>query len=149
MAKKNNGGRPTRYKKEYARQAKLYCAKAGAIDEDLAELFDVTKQTIQNWKKAHPAFKNALDAGKAVSDDLVEQALYSRAIGATVIETKVGFYEGNATQEEIQRHYPPDVGACMSWLCNRRPEKWKRAPDAETAEGLNVNLILNKPNAAN
>lgn len=52
---KNKGGRPTKYKPEYAEQARKYCL-LGATDAELAESFDVAEATINNWKLAHPKF---------------------------------------------------------------------------------------------
>jgi hypothetical protein len=63
--------RKTDYKPEYAREAKNYCLM-GAIDEDLATFFGVTRRTIMNWKKHHPEFREAIEqGGKPHSDSKV------------------------------------------------------------------------------
>ena len=121
---KNVGGRPTRYKKEYARQSKVAC-RLGATDKDLAEMFDVSEQTINSWKEKHPTFLESLKA-KEISDGLVEQALYKRALGAKVKEQKPININGVVSYEEVEKEFPPDTGACVVWLANRQPKRWKK-----------------------
>jgi len=55
VALTDNKGRPTKYKPEYDAQALKLC-RLGATDEQLADFFNTTFQTINNWKKAHPSF---------------------------------------------------------------------------------------------
>lgn len=49
-ATENEGGRPTKYKEEYTAQARKLCL-LGHTDKDLADFFEVTFQTINNWKQ--------------------------------------------------------------------------------------------------
>ncbi len=63
MAKKSNAGRKTSFKKEYIEQAVKLCKK-GFIDIELADFFNVSKATINNWKKEYPEFLDSLKKGK-------------------------------------------------------------------------------------
>jgi len=54
-ATKNKGGRPTKYKPEFAKVAAQMC-KLGVTDADLAAAFDVTTVTVWNWQARHPEF---------------------------------------------------------------------------------------------
>lgn len=134
-------GRPTKYKKEYARMAQKAC-EFGAVDSDLAEMFGVSEQTINAWKKAQPDFLESLKSKKH-ADDRVERALYERAIGYYHPEEKVFNNNGEEMIVETIKHYPPDTGACVVWLANRRPDEWKKDPGAkeggndQTAEAIN------------
>ena len=47
--KKNPGGRPTKYKPEYAEQV-YKLALEGFTDKKIAEFFKVDERTINNWK---------------------------------------------------------------------------------------------------
>jgi len=94
------GGRPTLFKPEYQEQVKKLC-RLGAIDDDLADFFHVTKQTINNWKKSHPEFFDSLKSGKDVVDDKVETRLCEDAL-----------MSGNTTAQ-------------IFWLKNRRPKEWR------------------------
>lgn len=53
--KKRGVGQPTSYRDEYTDWA-LKLTKLGATDKDMAEAFEVTEQTLNNWKQAHPEF---------------------------------------------------------------------------------------------
>jgi hypothetical protein len=47
--------RPTVFKPEYNKRAAAL-SSFGTIDKDLADAVDVSKVTINAWKKAHPEF---------------------------------------------------------------------------------------------
>ncbi len=117
-------GRPTLYLEEFAAQAKNYCL-LGADDARLAEFFDVTERTINRWKKAHPAFAEALRLGKTEADAQVAQSLFQRATGCSHPDVHVSNYQGEITLTPITKHYPPDVQAATFWLKNRQPHHWK------------------------
>lgn len=52
-------GRPSAYKPEYAEQARKLCL-LGHTDAELASFFDVSEQTINAWKHAHPDFLESI-----------------------------------------------------------------------------------------
>lgn len=137
----NNVGRPTDYRPEYVRMAARAC-QLGAIDKDLAEMFDVSEQTINAWKKAHPEFLEALKINKAFADERVERALYERAIGYSHAEDKIFNNNGEEMVVETTKHYPPDTGACVVWLANRQPDRWKKDP-GEVRSGDAPPLTIN------
>jgi hypothetical protein len=37
--------------------------------------------------------------------------------------------EGEVIRVPIRKHVPPDTGACMNWLKNRMPDKWRDRVD--------------------
>lgn len=65
--KDSKSGRPSLYKEEYADQAYNYCL-LGATDKDLANFFDVTETTINNWKLDHHEFFESIKKGKEIAD---------------------------------------------------------------------------------
>lgn len=133
----NRMGRPSPYKKEYGKIAKVLC-KHGATDDALAEAFGVSKRTIHAWKKAHPDdFLHPIKEGKEEANDHVKAALYNRACGYSHPDTKFATFEGIISDsEEYTKHHPPDTAACVFWLCNRDPENWKR--NGEEGGGGNI-----------
>lgn len=137
---KDLGGRPTRYKPEFAKQALNYCY-LGATDDQLAVYFDVTKRTIHYWKKKHPEFADAVKNGKDYADALVAKSLYQRAIGYSCPETKVNVYDGEVILTEITKHYPPDTTACIFFLKNRQPHLWRDKVEVESTGKLDPDLI--------
>jgi len=119
-------GRPSSYKVAYAKQAEKLCA-LGATDQELADFFEVDVRTIYRWKHDHPAFCQALKAGKDVADDRVERSLYQRAIGYEQDEVKI-FMPANAESPvyaPFRAKVAPDVTAAIFWLKNRRSGEWR------------------------
>lgn len=136
MAGNKNSGRISKYEERIARQAGMLCAKHGYTDKQLADFFQVTEQTINNWKKKFPIFFESLKAGKKIADDLVELSLLDRAMGVTLPKTKVFCQDGQLIVHEYEEELPPDVGACKVWLYNRRPGEW--SDKQEQGEGTEV-----------
>lgn len=137
-------GAKSSYSDEYPEQARKLC-KLGAIDEEIADFFDVSVRTLHRWKLKHPALAKAMKAGKARADDRVERALYHRAVGFTFQETKVFQFQGEPVFAEIETYVPPDVRAAMSWLVNRKG--WRMNPqgpadlDGAVPEKIEVEII--------
>ena len=131
--------RPTQYKEEYAELAYNYCL-LGAIDKELAQFFDVSEKTINTWKEKHPEFLQSLKRGKQQADAKVAQSLFHRATGYQHPDTKFATHEGIITDErEYTKHYAPDPTACIFWLKNRQPEKWRDKQEIDhTSKGESV-----------
>lgn len=121
------GGRPTKYKKEYVEQARKLC-KLGATTQELADFFNVSGFTIDQWAIVHEEFSRAIKVGKSPADDRVEQSLYHRAMGYSHPETIVKVVSGELVKVEVMKHYPPDPMALNFWLRNRRPKDWRASP---------------------
>jgi hypothetical protein len=123
-AKKNKGGRPTKYKAEYADQAYKLCL-LGLTDAEMAPVFNVSEVTINAWKKAHPKFLKSVKDGKEIADADVGKKLLERAMGYSHPEEKIFLHEGNPVKVNTIKHYPPDATSMIFWLKNRSPENWR------------------------
>jgi hypothetical protein len=117
-------GRPSTYKAEFAGQATKLCG-LGATDFELADFFGVDTRTIYRWKNTEPKFCQAVKAGKGKSDDRVERALFNRAVGYSFESEKVFQNKGEIVRAATVEHVPPDPGAAMNWLKNRKPDEWR------------------------
>lgn len=121
-------GRKTAYKEDYDKKAFLYCKK-GATDKDLAEFFEVTEQTINNWKEKHCTFFESIKKGRDFFDTgMVENALLNRALGMKLTETRIsggGSDDEAPSAVEVTKDIPPDTGAAIFWLKNRNPARWR------------------------
>lgn len=122
--------RPTKYKSEFAEQARKYCL-LGAIDKDLAVFFEVDELTINRWKDAHPEFCKALKEGKDEADAKVADRLFNRALGYSHPEDKIFNNNGIPMVVPTMKHYPPDTTACIFWLKNRQKDQWRDKQDHE------------------
>ena len=121
-AKANKGGRPSKYKPEYADIARKLCAQCGFIDLQLAKWFEVNVDTIYQWKLKHPEFAEALKVGKAETDDLVERSVVAHISGYYVTEDEMD-RSGNVKQ--LRKWIPGNPRAGMKWLAARRSEQYR------------------------
>jgi hypothetical protein len=120
----SNAGRKTKYLPEYAAIASNICRIFGADDCQLASVFGVSRSTINNWKQANPEFLDALRDGKQNFDtEKVENALLQRCLGFSYKETTFDV-KGRKTLI-VQKYEVPSVKACIFWLTNRMPERWR------------------------
>ncbi len=133
--KENKGGRPTKYKPEYAEQAYELCL-LGVTDAQLATYFEVNEDTIHEWKKVHPEFSESLRRGKLQADGKIAAALFKRALGFQYDETTWEKIELKAASQDdikieafkrkvVTKTVVPDTGAITLWLKNRQKELWR------------------------
>lgn len=124
MATKKRVGRPSRYKQEYAEQARKLCL-LGHTDAELADFFGVAESTINKWKKDHSEFSESIKRGKAVADSEVAAKLFHRATGYEHPEDDIKSCDGRIIVTPTIKHYPPDTTAAIFWLKNRQSKKWR------------------------
>lgn len=116
-----------KYKLEYAHQVYKLCL-LGAIDQDLANFFEVDRDTIKNWAKKHPEFAEARKTGKMMADAEVASKLFERATGCTIKKQKV---LSNGEIVEYKEELPPDTRAMEYWLQCRNRDKWSTKQKVE------------------
>ena len=78
---------------------------------EISDKVGISRSTLAEWKKKYPEIEKALSQGKEVADYAVESSLYKRALAG-------------------------DVTACIFWLKNRKPRKWRDKP--EMSEGADI-----------
>jgi hypothetical protein len=132
-ANKGEVGADTKYREQYAEEARKLCL-LGATDEFLAEFFEVSERTINNWKKEYPEFLQSIRAGKAEADMEIASSLYESAKGFELHEDhafKVKDYDENGKAIErvevvkLKKQMPPDYRSASFWLRNRQPHVWR------------------------
>lgn len=120
----DKGGQPTKYKDEYAKQAYKLCL-LGSTDKDMADFFEVSESTVNNWKHDYPEFLESIKRGKISADANVASRLYKRAIGYEHDEDKIFNHQGEPLIVPTTKHVQPDTTAAIFWLKNRQPAKWR------------------------
>ena len=134
------GGRPSKFDKVDLKQIEKL-AKKGWTDAEMADFFDVTEQTFNNWKIAHPEFFESLKSWKDEYDYKVERSLAERAVGYSNKEDKIFNDNGKALIVPTTKHYPPSDTACIFWLKNRKPAEWRDKQDvAVSVKEYNINI---------
>ena len=124
-------GQPTLFREKYINQA-YKLALLGATDKELADFFEVCEDTINEWKKVVPEFSVSIKKGKIQADSEVAEKLFHRAKGYEHPEDKIFLHEGKAVIIHTTKRYPPDTGAAMAWLKNRRKASWRDSHDFTT-----------------
>lgn len=134
---KRRRGRPSSFKPEYTGQVEKLC-KLGTADRDLCLFFNISHQTIENWKKTQPEFFLALMKGKQEADKNVAEALYKNTTGYDYYEEQAvklretSYVDGKVSMVceyvgvvKVKKHQPADTTAQIFWLKNRRRDLWR------------------------
>ncbi|MFV4760070.1 terminase [Citrobacter freundii] len=120
--------RPTKYQEAYAEQARKLCL-LGYTDAELADFFEVSEATINNWKLEHSEFLESIKKGKSVADADVASNLFHRAMGYTAKEKREEKTADGFKEVDAEKHVPGDVTAMIFWLKNRQKDKWREKQD--------------------
>ena len=140
-AKGNKGGRPSRYKSEFADLAYKFCL-LGATDAELATFFEVHEDTINQWKKTHIEFSESIKKGKQIADGNVADRLYQRAVGFEHPDEEIkivsmgGGMGSSVERVPVTKIYPPDTTAAIFWLKNRQYKKWREKSEVEQVQRI-------------
>ncbi|MDY0475603.1 helix-turn-helix domain-containing protein [Pasteurella multocida] len=134
-------GQPTKYKSEYVAQVEKLCL-LGATDKDIANFFEVSESTLNNWKNEYPEFLESIKKGKMLADANVAERLYKRALGYEAPDVDIRVIENKIVETPLIKHYPPDPTSAIFWLKNRQPEKWR---DKQVIDHTNSDSSLNRP----
>ena len=127
---KRKAGQPTSYQDKYNAQVRKLCL-LGATDKEIADFFNVSEATINNWKIKYPEFLESIKEGKVLADATVSESLYKRANGYSHAEDKIFNSNGEALVVPTTKHYPPDSTAAIFWLKNRQRDKWRDRQDVD------------------
>jgi hypothetical protein len=85
----------------------------------------VSVQTIYQWKRRFPEFALALKKAKEQVDAQVEKSLLRRALGFSYTAEKIVMVDGKPQAVPHTEHSLPDTTACIFWLKNRQPDRWR------------------------
>ena len=105
-------------------------SRNGCIEEQIWKKLGVGKDSFYLYKREHQELFDALKLGKEDADDMVEAALYKRAMGYEYEEAEESeSYNpetGQTTKTRtITKHLVADTTAQIFWLKNRRKDKWR------------------------
>lgn len=116
-------------------------ARKGWTDKEIADFYEVSEQTVNNWKQRNPEFLESLKLGKEEADRKVERSLFEKATGYSHADTHFSAYEGIVTQTPTIKVYAPDTTAAIFWLKNRKPEEWRDKQEVQHDGKLEVEIL--------
>lgn len=100
------------------------------LDEIATKYIGIGSTTMWRWTKESDDLATALAVSQDVTNAKVEKALLKRALGYDVVEEQSELVEGEMrVVRRTQKHVPPDVKACLSWLYSRRSDRWRAAQE--------------------
>lgn len=117
------------------------CAMAAMTNFEIAQQFGVEESTLTTWIMRDPEFAIAMRLPRELADDRVEKALYSRALGYKFKAEEIKITEAGVVHRvEVIKQVPPDIGAGIFWLKNRRPHLWKERVDVNANVEGNITV---------
>lgn len=101
-------------------------AEQGLSMDDIANNIGITGRTLYNWRDKDRSIFHALTKGQDTAVEILENALFKRAIGYDIEEVTYRFdEEGNKIPQRSQtKHIYPDVTALKFALINKSSGKW-------------------------
>lgn len=106
------------------------CAMAAMTNFEIAQHFGVEERTLTKWMMQDPEFAVAMRLPRELADERVEKSLYARAVGYQFQAEEIKITEsGDVHRVTVIKHVPPDIGAGIFWLKNRRPHLWRDKVD--------------------
>lgn len=137
---KRRPGRPDSYHSSFIQRA-VNLTLLGLTYEQLASHFGLACSKFRAMCARHPELGTAIKEAGAPADGVVANALFQRAQGCSVPETKA-FLDprtGNIKTVTYLKHYPPSEVAAMMWLSNRQREtkRWafRQSTDLTNSDG--------------
>ena len=160
MPKKEESKRKGRYTKEniedWTTPEKLILITGWCMDgytnEEIAKKMGIGLSTLNGWIAKDSNISNALKKGKEICDYEVEQNLYKSTKDHIVEVTKKQIVKDKDGEKQYititEQVIPANVTAQLSWLNNRRRDKWSNRQVLDTPEerkpvDININVIDN------
>lgn len=115
----------------------------GTTDSELATLFKVHPDTVDNWRDKYPEFDNRINEARMLADSLVAESLFKSALGmhGVIEEREVLDNEGNKVVLTTKKTVPPSFNAQSLWLRNKQSDKWKEKQETDVNVTLGNDLI--------
>ncbi len=117
------------------------CAMAAMTEFEIATYFGVSVSALTEWCMKDLEFAVAMRLPKDLADDRVVRAIYHKAVGYSFQAEEIKITEGGDVHRvPIVKHVPPDLGAGVFWLKNRRSAEWKDKVDVDASLAVDVSV---------
>lgn len=109
----------------------------GASIEQICKNLGVNRNLWYKAIKKSEEFAKLSKRTKEVVDREIENAMYKRAMGYEYDEITEEYEMGFLTKRKVVRkHVPPDTGAQVFWLKNKKPDSWKDKREVDNTLAL-------------
>ena len=136
---------------ENLEKIKNWAAK-GLTNQEIAKSMGINQGTLYVWQDEHPEIRETIKKGRLLSLEVIENALFKKATGTTVVEETEEFNgeivdgkptNGTVKKRKVVRHVPPDTGAAIFYLKNRAPDLWSdhRSVDVTGAPTITLGVV--------
>ena len=117
----------TKYDPHITPQLVKWMRRSGLTDVEIADQINIDVRTLYRWKDRFPQIRQALKESANFVDSLVEDSLLKRALGYEIIEEEFKRGRDGMTirVKKTRKHVVPDTVACIYWLKNRQPLRWR------------------------
>lgn len=134
-------GRKEKYKDSFVERARN-CMKEGYTLQQLAKHLKIEYTTLFHYRRKYPEFDEAIEQGREMADEKIEQAVYNRALGMEITEEEIEMdEEGNVLKRTIKKKMlAPDGATARWWLHNRKPEVWRDKKEIEVTGDLEIKI---------
>lgn len=124
-------------------------ARDGCTDAVIASNMGISSSTFYEWIKKHTVISDAIKKGREPVSVIAENTLVRLIEGYTYTERTIERNaEGNITLDrEVLKYCPPDKGAAIFWLKNKKKEQWSDNPHGD--EIARARLEIEKQRAEN
>lgn len=133
-------------------------AENGSTDREICKALDISSSTFYMWKERHSEFKKAVESGRKICINEIENALYKRAVGFKESCQKgmkirsVKYSNGkkeleadDVKQYTEETYYPPDPASAIFLLKNwARDKKYANDPQLIELRKQAMNLEIDE-----
>lgn len=121
----------------------------GHTDKEVCKLLKVAERTFYRWlkKPEQSDFRMQVERAKIEANNRVKESLFRRATGYTVTETHKELVPGTdgkarmKTMRVVEKSIAPDTIACIFWLKNREPDKWRDRQEQEINTEAKITVV--------
>jgi len=135
-------GRPKRIFSEKEQKLIVALYQTGKTDQEVADVLRMSRTTFLYALKSN-GLVDTIKRAKEIPDRKVEKALFKRAIGYRYIERKRERRGVRLIRTVTTKEVPPDVTACIYWLGNRMPDRWRNKQEIQhTGIGFKQIIVI-------
>lgn len=113
-----------------------FLVEKGFTDGEICSFFGISHTTFWRMKIAQPKLCDTISDWKKHADERVERCLYEKACGFEHESEEIFQYAGKVIRAKVIKKYPPSEVACIFWLKNRQPDRWRDVPIEQSSKEL-------------